>query len=286
MEVATASGASVRTAYKTVRTRLRIEARRQKELDGGVEPEVVLDSFLNHVKVEKHPQSGPLKRVLTPAPKLPNIVVRGTRSCKRLCVGGSPTTRCVPTAIGATAGMRWLRRKSKRWVGLVRRGPVQQQNKATVGPACYRVSETKKHPKGSARDSWNNSWDRYDYRDKWTDVWKSDHDGTGTHVWNDHYRTILSSNMHDPLITPFAEATMTPPLSRRLRLIQVSHLLTQLHRVESSSVRFERPKRLSSTSLDSNLVLSLATTKQWALEAKPRCWERWRCPPVWEASMA
>ena len=48
---------------------------------------------------------------------------------------------------------------------------------------------------------------------------------------------------------------MTLPLSRGLRSIQVSHLLTQLHRVESSTfVRFERPKRLSSTSLDSNLV--------------------------------
>ena len=49
MEIAIASGASVRPAYKTVRKRLRIEARRQKELDGGVEPEVVLDSFLNQV---------------------------------------------------------------------------------------------------------------------------------------------------------------------------------------------------------------------------------------------
>ena len=46
MEIAVASGASVRAAYKTVRKSLLIEARRQKELDGGVEPEVVLDSFL------------------------------------------------------------------------------------------------------------------------------------------------------------------------------------------------------------------------------------------------
>ena len=67
-------------------------------------------------------------------------------------------------------------------------------------------------------------------------------------------------------------------LCRGLRSIQVSHWLTQLHRVESLTfVRFGRPKRLSSTSLDSNCVSSLATTEQWALEAKPRCWERWRC---------
>ena len=44
-------------------------ARRQKELDEGVEPEVVLDSFLNQVKVEQQPLSGPLKRLLTPAAK-------------------------------------------------------------------------------------------------------------------------------------------------------------------------------------------------------------------------
>ena len=69
LEIAIADGASVRTACKTVRKRMRIEARRQKELDGGIEPEVVLDSFLNQVKVEEHPQSGLLKRVLTPTAK-------------------------------------------------------------------------------------------------------------------------------------------------------------------------------------------------------------------------
>ena len=48
------------------------------------------------------------------------------------------------------------------------------------------VSETK-YPKGSTRDSWNTSWDRYDYRDKWTDIWKSDHDGNRwIHGWNEH----------------------------------------------------------------------------------------------------
>ena len=69
MEIPIANGASIRTAYKAARKRLRIEARRQKERDDGVEPEVVLDSFLNQVKVEQHSQSGPLKRVLTPAAK-------------------------------------------------------------------------------------------------------------------------------------------------------------------------------------------------------------------------
>ena len=43
--IAVASGSPIRVAYKEVRKRMRIEARRQKELDEGVEPEVVLDSF-------------------------------------------------------------------------------------------------------------------------------------------------------------------------------------------------------------------------------------------------
>ena len=45
VETAIANGASVRTAYKAVRKRLRNEARRQKELDEGVEPEGTLDNF-------------------------------------------------------------------------------------------------------------------------------------------------------------------------------------------------------------------------------------------------
>ena len=67
--IAVASGTPIRVAYKDVRRRMRIEARRQKELDEGVEPEVVLDSFLDQVKVEQQQQSGPLKRVLTPSAK-------------------------------------------------------------------------------------------------------------------------------------------------------------------------------------------------------------------------
>ena len=102
MEIAIARSASVRTAYETVRKRLRIEARRQKELDGGVEPEVVLDSFLNQVKETQHPQSGPLKRVLPPAAKaVKHRRARNKKLRETLC-----WWRCVPTAIGATSGMR------------------------------------------------------------------------------------------------------------------------------------------------------------------------------------
>ena len=62
--IAVANGTPIRVAYKDVRKRMR-----QKELDEGVEPEVVLDNFLNQVKVEQQPQSGPFKRVLTPSAK-------------------------------------------------------------------------------------------------------------------------------------------------------------------------------------------------------------------------
>ena len=65
--IAVANGTPIRVAYKDVRRRMRIEARRQKELDEGAEPEVVLDSFLDQVKVEQQQQSGKLKRVLTPS---------------------------------------------------------------------------------------------------------------------------------------------------------------------------------------------------------------------------
>ena len=43
--IAVANGTPVRVAYKDVRRRMRIEPRRQKELDEGAEPEVVLDQL-------------------------------------------------------------------------------------------------------------------------------------------------------------------------------------------------------------------------------------------------
>ena len=67
--IAVASGTPIRVAYKDVRRRMRIEARRQKQMDEGVEPEVVLDSFLNQVKIKQQQPSGPLKRVSTPSAK-------------------------------------------------------------------------------------------------------------------------------------------------------------------------------------------------------------------------
>ena len=45
----------------------------------------MLDSFLNQVKVEQHPQSEPMKRVLTPPPKLPSTSCEGRKLRETLC---------------------------------------------------------------------------------------------------------------------------------------------------------------------------------------------------------
>ena len=65
-------------------------------------------------------------------------------------------------------------------------GPATEQNDSGTGVLSPGPSLRQKHPKGSTRDSRNNSLDRYDYRDKWTDVWKSDHN-RWIHGWNEHY---------------------------------------------------------------------------------------------------
>ena len=69
-------------------------------------------------------------------------------------------------------------------------GPVMRQSRTRVRPVCYRpvrqrirrIQEVQRVTAG------NNSWDQYDYRDKWTDVWKSGHDGNRwIHGWNEYY---------------------------------------------------------------------------------------------------
>ena len=72
MEIDIGSGVSVRAAYKAMRKRVRIEARRQKELAEGRAPEVLLESFLELLKLKLHPVPEPPKRVLTPAAKAAN----------------------------------------------------------------------------------------------------------------------------------------------------------------------------------------------------------------------
>ena len=62
-----------------------------------------------------------------------------------------------------------------------------EQDKSETGVSSPGPSTNPTHPRSPTRDSWNNSWDRYDYRDKWTDVWKGGHDGKRwIHGWNEH----------------------------------------------------------------------------------------------------
>ena len=63
-----------------------------------------------------------------------------------------------------------------------------EQDKSETGVSSPGPSTNPTHPRSPTRDSCNNSWDRYDYREKWTDVWKGGHDGNRwIHGRNEHY---------------------------------------------------------------------------------------------------
>ena len=198
VEIAVASGTPIRVAYKDVRKRMRIEARRQKELDEGVEPEVVLDSFLNQVKVEQQQQSGPLKRVLTPSAKAAKH--RRARDKKlretlcwwiandKVCPHGdrcnfSHTVSETGALSPSPAPEQTMCETGVSWPSL-----ATEQDKSETGLSSPGPSTNPTHRRSPTPDSWNNSWDRYDYRDKWTDVWKDGHGGNRwIHGWNEHY---------------------------------------------------------------------------------------------------
>ena len=194
--IAVANGTPVRVAYKDVRRRMRIEARRQKELDEGAEPEAVLDSFLDQVNVEQQQQSGPLKRVLTPSAKAAKhrrakdkkwretmcwwivndkVCPHGDQCNFRHTVSETGASSPSPTPEMCETGVSWP-------------SLATEQDKSKTGVSSPGPSTNPTHPRSPTRDSWNNSWDRYDYRDKWTDVWKDGHDGNRwIHGWNEHY---------------------------------------------------------------------------------------------------
>ena len=336
---------------------MRIEARRQKELDEGAEPEVVLDSFLDQVKVEQQQQSGPLKRVLTPSAKAAKHRRAKDKKWRettcwwiandKVCPHGDRCNfRHTVSETGALspspAPQQTMCETGVSWPSL-----ATEQDKSETGVSSPGPSTNPTHPRSPTRDSWNNSWD------KWTDVWKDGHDGNRwIHGWNEyyhgdvwtdawrernsgfvcqhnddnltdawnkckpddewrasHWETSSWSSSHwetsgwndtdecsndrneqmqsshsffeaknmNQLISSLCRGNDVATFSA-LRSIPVSHWLTLLHRVESSmSALFGRPKRLFSTNLASDHVSSLAITKQWALEAEPRCWERLRC---------
>ena len=189
--IAVANGTPIRVAYKDVRRRMRIEARRQKELDEGAEPEVVLDSFLDQVKVLQPQQSGPLKRVLTPSAKAAKH--RRARDKKlretlcwwiandKVCPHGD---RCnfrhtvSETGVSLPSSTPKMRETGVSWPSA-----AVEQDKNETGVSSPGPSKNPAHPRSSTRDSWNNSWDRFDYPDKWTDVWYYYSD-----VWTDAWR--------------------------------------------------------------------------------------------------
>ena len=80
------NGVSVRAAYKAMRKRVRVEARRQRELEEGRLPEVLLESFLELLKHKlRRPPELP-KRVLTSAAKAAkHRRVRDKRRSETLC---------------------------------------------------------------------------------------------------------------------------------------------------------------------------------------------------------
>ena len=194
--IAVANGTPVRVAYKDVRRRMRIEARRQKELDEGAEPEVVLDSFLDQVNVEQQQQSGPLKRVLTPSAKAAKhrrakdkkwretmcwwivndkVCPHGDQCNFRHTVSETGALSPSPTSEMCETGVSWP-------------SLATEQDKSETGVSSPGPSTNPTHPRSPTRDSWNNSWDRFDYRDKWADVWKDGHDGNKwIHGWNEYY---------------------------------------------------------------------------------------------------
>ena len=128
-------------------------------------------------------------------------------------------------------------------------------------------------------DKLTDAWNRCKPDDEWhashwkTSSWSSSH--WETSGWNDTDECIndrkeqmrsshsfFEIKSMSQLISSLCRGNDIATFLLALRSILVSHWLTLLHRVESSmSALFERPKKLFSTSLDSNRVSSLATNQ-------------------------
>ena len=117
---------------------------------------VVLDSFLNQVKLEQHPPSEPVKRVLTLAAKAANHRrARDKRLRETLCWWIANDKTC-PDADRCNFKHVVTDEKDPAFSG--------------TGVSSPGPSVRQEHPKGLTWDSWNNSWDKHRYRDKWTDA--------------------------------------------------------------------------------------------------------------------
>ena len=180
----------------------------------------------------------------------------------------------------------------------------------------YRDKWTDVWKDGHDGNRWFHGWNEHYHGDNWTDAWRERNSGfvrqhndddNSTDVWSkcksddewraSHWETSswsssqwetsgwndadeCSNDRKEPLRSShsfFEAKSMNQLISSLCRGNDVATF-------SGIEVDPRRPKRLSCTNLASNHVSSLATTKLWALEAEPRCWERLRCPPAWEAS--
>ena len=158
----------------------------------------VANGALKQVKVEQQPQSGPFKRVLTPSAKASkHLRARDKKLRETLCWwiandkvcphGDRCNFRHTVSETGALspspAPDQTVCETGVSWPGL-----ATEQDESETGVLSPGPSTNPTYPRSPTRDSWNNSWDRYDYRVKCTDVWKSGHDGNRwIHRWNEHY---------------------------------------------------------------------------------------------------
>ena len=146
-----------------MRKRFRIKARRQKELEMTVEPEVVLHRYLDQVTLEQHPPSEPVKRVLTPAVKAAtHRRARETMLRETLCWWIAHGRTCRD---GDQCNFKHVvtdeREQTVSGTGALLPGPATEQNVSGVGVSSSGPCARQEPPRGLTRDSWNDAWDKH-----------------------------------------------------------------------------------------------------------------------------
>ena len=160
--ISVAYGTPIRVAYKDVKRRMRIEGRREKELDEGVKPEVVPDSFLRQVKVEQQPQSAPLKRVLTPSAKAAKHRRARDKKLRETLCWWIANDKVCPHDDRCVMAQSCTRANSVCETGVSWPGHATEQDESETGVLSPGPSTKPTHPRSPTRDRWNNSWDTYD----------------------------------------------------------------------------------------------------------------------------
>ena len=137
MEINIGNGVSVRAAYKAMRKRVRIEARRQKELEKGHSPEVPLQSFLELLKHKLRRVPEPPKRVLTPAAMAAeHRRAKDKRQRETLCWWMANGKECFNGDRCAFKRVVPQECRDKLRAGLACHCPVRPQNSMEAGRKC------------------------------------------------------------------------------------------------------------------------------------------------------